>query len=723
MKLRDPRLWITFFSVFAITLMGLSYVGRESPGEVTTVHAREGDLNEGKTCAGCHGGWFSSIRNACLDCHEDIDNQLGNGHGLHGVLGESRASQCALCHSEHKGRGFPLVNRQSFAAAGIPDPAKFDHEFIGFAMAGKHLEQECSKCHEHADVEVLPEGAKRYLGLERNCVSCHEDSHEGQMELACASCHGQESFTELASLGHEDHLHLVGGHAEVACLECHSEDGQHSLAALGGAERHNIPRRECVDCHELPHSNSFAQGVADQLSMSQGLACINCHKIDHSSFSNKGLVEADVEGAEQGMQVTVAQHATSGFLLQTPHDEVTCEECHPADGATFTDRYPGRGADDCQSCHEDPHGGQFDKLTVEGGTFAGGCIACHERQHFAPHAFTVEKHELTALPLDGSHLEVECNDCHLLPLDAGNPQEEGVRVFHGTSAQCDQCHDDAHKGFFDPFIEANSPTLVAELAADLTAHGSCKVCHKTTEFADLGVDAFDHGHWTGFAVLGAHAQMACDRCHPISSTPDTAGRSFGWVSEHFGRYRGCATCHEDPHQGEFDRPSLPQTVDGKTGCARCHVQTSFRTFPQGFDHQQWTGFVVEGAHAEAGCAACHEPLFDADSMGRTWGPAKGKECDNCHDDPHGGQFERRGQTDCRKCHRSSASFSHLSFRHNLDSKFRLGEQHRALDCAACHKVEQKGDMVMVRYKPLPSQCTDCHGSQDDPFNRRKGGRR
>ena len=84
----NPRLWITFFSVLAVTYMGLSYIKRESPGEISTVHSRESDLDGGQRCASCHGGWFSNMAKACFDCHEDISIQVQDSTGLHGTFGK-----------------------------------------------------------------------------------------------------------------------------------------------------------------------------------------------------------------------------------------------------------------------------------------------------------------------------------------------------------------------------------------------------------------------------------------------------------------------------------------------------------------------------------------------------------------------------------------------------------------------------------------------------------
>jgi hypothetical protein len=63
----------------------------------------------------------------------------------------------------------------------------------------------------------------------------------------------------------------------------------------------------------------------------------------------------------------------------------------------------------------------------------------------------------------------------------------------------------------------------------------------------------------------------------------------------------------------------------------------------------------------------------------------------------------------------------LSFRHNLDSNFQLGEQHRNVACNLCHKSETKDGVAIVRYKPLPTKCVDCHGREEGGAVRRRRG--
>ena len=79
----------------------------------------------------------------------------------------------------------------------------------------------------------------------------------------------------------------------------------------------------------------------------------------------------------------------------------------------------------------------------------------------------------------------------------------------------------------------------------------------------------------------------------------------------------------------------------------------------------------------------------------------GKSCADCHGDVHAGQFKVDGQTDCARCHTSRVD-SFLTFNHDRDSRFALGEAHASLDCAACHKPWKVASGVEVAHSQQAS---------------------
>jgi hypothetical protein len=242
---RGAQLGIALFSTAAVVLIAVVDTRSASPGPLASVHGREEKLSGDGDCSSCHGGWFSNMTESCSECHERIEQQIESHEGLHGALSRTQAVQCAACHSEHHGPSFALVNKQSFALAGSASIESFDHRLVGFDMQGKHLSIDCNECHEHAFDSALDKGELRFGGLDASCTACHVDVHEGKFVLSCTACHGQETWDELHSEGHEKHLPLIGGHGDVECRKCHEEDTPHALEALGG-KKDRPNDRECT---------------------------------------------------------------------------------------------------------------------------------------------------------------------------------------------------------------------------------------------------------------------------------------------------------------------------------------------------------------------------------------------------------------------------------------------------------------------------------------------
>lgn len=671
MRFGNPRIWIGLLSGGLVAWLFVLDLRHTSPGPVSRTHAQEGDLADGSRCELCHGERSRDMPRACGECHPLIAEDLAKGTGVHGTLPEELANDCGHCHTEHHGLDFPLVTTASFANAGIADRDAFDHAVLDFTLEGRHTELTCTDCHEHADAPLLEKGQKRFLGLARDCASCHEDVHRGEIVRDCASCHGQEHpFAVVAVFEHERFV-AEGAHEGPGCTECHAKGSDHAVEVLAGVGPFPSDRA-CLDCHASPHREDFLAAVGARTEAALPASCESCHAAVHGDFA--GHAEA----------MPAELHAASGFALATPHADVACAACHAdTTGLDFASRYPGRTPDACEACHADAHEGQFAT-----GPFAGlGCIGCHADDRFRPAAFDVEQHARTAFALEGSHAAVACAACHER-LDA-----DGVRQFSGTPSACAACHADAHRG---------------RLVARAEAPSDCAECHTSTVFRDVA--SFDHGSSTSFALDGAHASASCAACHERRPRPDEAGRRFGFVHELFGTpVDACATCHADVHDGRFDRPGLPADVDGRSGCARCHATDSFDAVQPGtFDHERWSGYPLAEHHADVGCASCHVPTPQPDAHGRRFGRAP-TSCGDCHTDPHVGQFREAGRTDCGACHLDAGG---LSFDHDRDSRFPLDERHADLSCASCHVPwPLPGGGTAVRYKPLGTSCEDCHGPE------------
>jgi hypothetical protein len=695
-KWLQPKTALALLSLLLVLAIVFHESEEVSPGPLTAVHAAVPELSERGSCERCHGDSPAELSQACGECHEPIREQLVSRAGFHGAMEPGAASRCGRCHVEHHGAALAPVDARVFALAGVQDRADFRHDFVKFELVGAHAKLDCSACHRNADVEVLPSGAERFLGLSQRCDSCHKDPHEGRFAQSCAECHGQEKpFQSLDGFVHTESFPLRGVHSGHACSECHAKGTEHSVESVGGRGPRPEARR-CQDCHASPHSESFATAVSALVSLQPQAVCIECHPLDRASFRvPEGALRREL-------------HAASGFALDKPHAALRCEQCHVGYGTdrAFSERYPGRKAQDCAACHSDPHGGQF---VTAGGTLQA-CVECHGSQTFSAHGFDLARHASTAFPLDGSHAKVRCDACHERVGDA-------PRRFRGTARDCAQCHADVHG---DAFYSAVSGT-----ARD------CATCHESTDFAaERGFNAEVHAQRTGFELAGAHLRADCERCHVRSPQPDALGRRFGRVANVFGTpVDACATCHADAHAGAFDGAALAALDPKHDTCDRCHGVESFRELSRAFDHGAWTGFPLDGAHTSTDCDACHKVAFELPRDDRrvvstrrlravtmlATGPLA-QACTGCHSDAHEGHFDALpsvidGKSGCARCHGTQSFTSHArdSFEHGAATGFSLDGAHARAACEACHVPRATPDARGRRFGRASGQrCSDCH---------------
>ena len=688
------RILAGVLALLAIAVIAVQDIEHASPGPLIATHAQVEDLQGSKGCVLCHGSGPSDLAPSCLECHAPVARQIRSGEALHGRLTSAQQKDCGSCHSEHLETPTADWIAFSFRMAALEGPEGFQHQTVDYHLDGRHASLACLDCHEQADADPLPAQQPRFLGKIQDCTSCHEDPHEGTMRRSCASCHGQEHpFDDLKQFPHVEEIPLHGSHAGLDCRECHKEHDPYSVEALSDPDA-ALPWRTCKQCHEDPHSDAFLDGQPD---LPAGFAvgedaCARCHAAEHENFHAKEMPWED------------RWHQASGFSLTSPHDDLACVECHAerTEQTDFQTRYPGRLEKECSSCHEDPHEEQFQRAPY----LEEDCRSCHTSDTFASHDFTLRRHAEQGYPLLGAHETADCASCH----EAANPSEPHSWVFHGTTDRCDRCHTDVH----DP------PFAVPPASTPTTSEGDCATCHQATGFRDLTKD-FDHEAWTGFALTQGHEGLDCESCHARSPEPDIHGRTLGLVAElHPGDPSACQGCHEDVHQGTFDKPQRLQDLAGAQGCARCHGTRDFRTLkPSSFDHDLWTDYPLTGAHRQSSCASCHGRDSDDQPLGKvdTHFPGDWKLCSTCHADPHDGAFDRPefkpkifDRADCHRCHGTN-SFRDLlpgAFDHGYWTGFPLRGAHLEADCTSCHAKETPSAESIRLGTTAGSACTDCH---------------
>lgn len=519
----------------------------------------------------------------------------------------------------------------------------------------------CLQCH-----TAIAERLQAKRGYHAGITTPNSSGVENTAKL-CAACHSEHHGVEFALIRWEkgetnfDHRQtgyiLAGKHAQAACRDCHQQkniqENFTSAANVRLAKTFLGLSQKCSTCHADEHRGQL------------GTTCERCH---------------DFTGWKPAAKFT---HDRAPFVLTGKHKNVACAKCHPekparekmgnAPVAAFV-QYTGMPFANCTPCHQDPHRGSF----------GNACTKCHATEGWKTIRGSAFNHDLTAFPLRGRHRNVACEKCH-----AGGDFKRKV-----THQFCRDCHVDAHAGQFARRLDK----------------GRCESCHNVEGFVPTQFTLAAHQKLS-FVLLGAHQAVPCGNCH----TRQTAGPFAGKLLFVFPK-QGCAACHADAHAGQFaDRVQ-------KGGCEICHQNESWHQTK--FDHNT-ARFKLAGAHQKVACSQCHPrestapaplPVRAAVNPMKTTKAAAefiryrplASHCHDCHQDVHRGQFGKKEQVRCEKCHQSTL-WSELLFVHNRDSAFKLDGAHEKIPCEKCHFPLQLKDQTHVTvYKPLKSECAACH---------------
>ncbi|MBI3240783.1 MAG: hypothetical protein HYZ49_00605 [Chloroflexi bacterium] len=435
---------------------------------------------------------------------------------------------------------------------------------------------------------------------------------------------------------------------------------------IQGFKAHAEFENNCLECHEPLHGLTTERcerchtDVNEQRTTGTGL---------HGGMTNTDVADCqschrDHQGREfdpNALALKKFDHAAIGFSLAWHY--VDYDQSAMKCEACHTETTFTLDAGSCVNCHL----GQ-DATFVAAHTEAFGvqCLACHDgvdKMHNFDHA-------QTRFPLEGKHAAVNCADCHTASVPAPD-----------TAIKCAACHNEppVHAGLF---------------SAD------CAECHTPAGWkpAKLGEQAaFDHAA-TGFQLVN-HSRnydgstFACRDCHTandFSFTPQTCAdchrnRDLAFMTRHVQQYGpNCASCHDGAgNMKNFDHNTV-FILDGghaTLDCAACHVNQQFKGTPKE-------------------CSACHrEPEVHAGVFGL--------KCDSCHTTTawapaqlvqhifpldHGGQ----GEIACATCHTNTYTTYTCYGCHEHDPAKTQDEHqnvdlgnHELDDCAACHATGQK----------------------------------
>jgi hypothetical protein len=639
-----------------------------SPGPLTQSHA---DLEGATKCLKCHASGSGSMNQRCRDCHTEIDFQVQRGLGLHG---QDPEAECSSCHPDHAGRDFELITWEEGSTK------RFEHRRTGWSLEGKHATLRCEQCHKP---EFQSGGVVRllqrknpgdsWLGLERDCLSCHEDYHQKTLASDCLSCHGPDNWKPASKFDHARTKYpLTGKHTDTPCAKCHLVPDRIFLTSEGQAVPRYQPleHAECSACHKDTHTGQL------------GPTCAKCHVTD-------------------GFKIVASEsfdHAKTRYPLNGKHRGVECAKCH--DPQRAWGKKPEFAT--CDRCHKDAHAG---KATVAGQVV--DCASCHGVNGFKPSTYTVERHRESKYPLAGKHETVTCDRCHTKTPPQALPASLGAAqvLMRPAHEQCRDCHSDLH----------------GTQLARRPDGGACESCHRVDGWKPSTFSVAQHGELQ-FSLAGRHAEIECVACHGPTrpDLPALPGEAeLGKARVALTRVESdCQSCHFDPHDKRF-APDGPRPATD--GCRACHGARTFVPSDVDTDVHGRFAYKLQGAHRAVPCVMCHEELtrapgkirlLKAESPTRPLQFArKHEQCEACHQSPHGDQFNHRpDRGTCDGCHVVDGWHPAEHFDHEKHAKFSLQGAHQKVACDRCHQMtlDPEGRPFVV-YRPVPGKCRDCHG--------------
>ena len=509
---------------------------RGSPGPLSAPHAAVAGGSFIQSCSRCHTD--EGLTAGCLSCHSEIDLQLKENRGYHAHLLAGSDPSCEKCHSEHHGAEFPLVSALSWQDT---TTNTFNHPHVEFKLTGKHETLACEKCHkpeQHFSLPDFPDHprAATFLGLSQDCTGCHENIHKTPKMNTCTQCHDQHAFVPAPHFNHNGFFVLEGAHAKAACTACHATDTPVARGQFGA-----VKGKSCIDCHQSPHRspaigndcqschraddpkwNAGERGVTPELHARFGFtlekphadaACIKCHAKDRQytdRYPEPTRKQSDCAACHTDPHVGEFQqlydtcqecHFTDRFKparfspdrhietfpLSGAHEAVACIQCHKIDESAQRRRFCTTEKA-CKTCHENPHGDQFQAILSR-----SDCTYCHRTQTDTFQVRPFDHNTKTAYPLLGAHAKAECNACHA--------KQQGIRIYRNTPTDCAACHQDIHRGQFARAGETR-----------------CTRCHDST--ARWTTRNFEHDRDSAFALKGAHSKTECKACHLPVQQPD-----------------------------------------------------------------------------------------------------------------------------------------------------------------------------------------------------------
>ena len=463
----------------------------------------------------------------CRKCHvsENIaDKEIKKRKNTYLGLDET----CLSCHDDYHQKTLSKTCVDCHDMEGFKPVPKFDHDVADFQLKGEHANVDCLECHQMTTRNG--KDFQEFTDLSFNdCVSCHDDPHNNQLEGQCTQCHTETAFTDFIGKGNFDHdltdFTLRGKHKTEDCFSCHSKSSD-PLEVF--QRRSNVNENSCVKCHDDTHEGKY------------GNECVKCHR-ESSFLSLRSMGFFD--------------HTTTDYPLEGKHKEIDCRQCHEKRFTTPIDFTA------CNNCHDDYHSGEFKENGV-----SPDCVECHSLEKgFDYSLYTLEQHQETEFPLEGAHSATPCFACHV-------SEDDKRWTFRELGETCVDCHQDIHEGY---------------ISEKYYPKDDCRTCHINDAWTTVD---FDHDQ-TQWPLKGKHTEVSCRECHFIEIADNKAGTEQEFanldtkcISCHENKHdetfaidgvTDCTRCHVTsswfPETFNHDLTDFPlEGEHAKIQCSACH---------------------------------------------------------------------------------------------------------------------------------------------------------
>lgn len=269
---------------------------------------------------------------------------------------------------------------------------------------------------------------------------------------------------------------------EQECMHCHTPV-------------HCVSDDRCQQCH-LDIARQRTEGFGLHSLMPGTEKCQTCHA-DHKGHQTS-ITEMALRNIDHSLMTGFSLELHTQDYAGNPLD---CKSCHSQD--SFASKTL-----DCITCHVEA---DHDFMAAHIEEFGYGCVDCHDGKD------RMRDFDHTPIyPLDGSHLDLACADCHL------------DKNYHTTPNRCIDCHPEPemHAGIFGQECE-RCHTSTAWAPAQLLKH-TFLLDHDTTA---EGIETCETCH------AGSYTQYPCYNCHTLQEM-ETAH-----AGENISNLDDCLSCH------------------------------------------------------------------------------------------------------------------------------------------------------------------------------------